>query len=126
MSKTSNYICFFFFVLFLFVFLFCFCLFVVCFFFASQNFRGLVSKTWRLIFANFNFRGRQRPRKINFTLFREDHRGGGITRLSLDRSTVRKENLRPKYLKRKGIKNTCSLTDTKNKQTEHIYIQTVE
>ena len=39
---------------------------------------------------------------------------------------MRKENLRPKYLKRKGIKDTCSLADTKNKQKEHIYIPTVE
>ena len=50
---------------------------------------------------------------------------GGTTRLSLDRTTVRKENLWPKYLKRKGIKDTCSLTDKQTKK-EHIYIQTVE
>ena len=72
------------------------------------------------------FRGRQRPQKIFSVLFRENNRGGDITRLSLDRSTVRKENLQPKYLKRKGIKDTCSLADTKNKQKEHIYIQMVE
>ena len=77
-----------------------------------------------IFFADFNFRGRQRPRKIISILFRETHIG--ITQLSLDRSTVRKENLRPKYLKRKGIKDTCSLADTKNKQKEHIYIQMVE
>ena len=56
--------------------------------------------------------------KNNLVLFRENHRVGGTTWLSLDRSTVWEENLRPKYLKRKGIKDTCSLTD---KQTKIIY-----
>ena len=75
-----------------------------------------------LIFAVGNVR-----EKIISVLFRENDRGGDITRLSLDRSTVRKENLRPKYLKRKGIKDTCSLADTKkNKQKEHINIQMVD
>ena len=83
------------------------------------------------IFADFNFRDRQRPRKIISILFRENHGGGGITRLSLDRSTMRKENLRPKYLKRMGIKDTCHLTDKKKKKKrkkkkEYIYIQMVE
>ena len=72
-----------------------------------------------LFFADFNFRGRQRPRKIISILFRKNRRVGGTTRLCLDRSTVRKENLRPKYLKRTGIKDTCSRTD---KQTKITYL----
>ena len=71
-------------------------------------------------FADFNFRARQRPRKIIRVLFSENDRGGDITRLSLDGSTVRKENLWPKYLKRTRIKDTCSLADTK-KQTKRTY-----
>ena len=62
--------------------------------------------------------------KIISILFLENRRVGDTTRLFLDRSTVRKENLRSKYLKRKGIKDTCSLTDKQTK--EHIYIQSVE
>ena len=38
-------------------------------------------------------------------LLRENRRVGGTTGLSLDRSTVGKENLRPEYLKRKRIKD---------------------
>ena len=58
----------------------------------------------------FNFQGRHCPRKKIF--FRENRgSGGGTTRLSLDRSTVRKVNLQPKYLKCNGIKDTCSLTN---------------
>ena len=50
--------------------------------------------------------------KNNFDSFpRKSWRGWhNSTRLSLDRSTVQKENLQQKYLKRKGIKDTCSLT----------------
>ena len=44
---------------------------------------------------------------------------GGTIPLSVDRSTVRKKNLRTKYLKYNGIKDTCSLTD---KQTKRTYI----
>ena len=73
---------------------------------------------------DFNFRGLQRPQIIVLILFCENRRVGGTTRLSLDRSTVRKENLWPQYLKRNGIKDTCSLTE--NGQKEHIYIQIVE
>ena len=87
--------------------------------FALPNFRGFVSKTWGLIFADFNFRGRQLPRKrkIILILFGENHRVGGTARISLDRSTVRKENLRPKYLKLKWIKDTCILTGKQAKRT---------
>ena len=46
-------------------------------------------------------------------LFRENRSVGGTTGLSLDRSDVMKENLRPMYLKRKGTKDTCSLTEGK-------------
>ena len=46
---------------------------------------------------------------------------GGTTRLSLDRTTVRKENLWPKYLKRKGIKDSCSLTDKQTKKNIFIF-----
>ena len=65
----------------------------------------------------FNFRRRQRPQKIVSSLFRENRRAGATTRLSLDRSTMRKENHRPKYWKRKEIKDTCSLTDKQAKLT---------
>ena len=77
------------------------------------NFRGFVSKTWGLFFADFNFRGRQCPRKIISILFRENRRVGGTIRSSLDRSTVRKE----KYLERNGIEDTYSLTDKQTKRT---------
>ena len=60
---------------------------------------------------DFNFCSWQHPRKTILILFCENRRVGGTTRLFLDISTVRKENLRPKYLKPKGIKGTCSLTD---------------
>ena len=86
----------------------------------SPNFHGFVYKTWGLIFADFNFRGQQCPRKIILILFRKNGRMSGTTLLSLNRSTVRKENLRPKYLKRKGIKDTSSLT---YKQTEDSWIK---
>ena len=79
----------------------------------SPNFRVFVSKTWGLFFADFNFRGRQRPRKIISILFCENLRVGGTTRLSLDRSTVRKE----KYLERNGLEETYSLTDKQTKRT---------
>ena len=95
-------------------------------YFRVTKFPRFCLKTWRLFFADFDFCGRQNLRKIILVLFRKNYRWGDITRLSLDRSTVRKENLWPKYLKRKGIKDTCSLADTKNKQKEHIYVQTVE
>ena len=85
--------------------------------FTSPNFRGFVSKTWGLFFADFNFRGRQCQRKLILILFRKNRRVDGTTRLSLDWSIVRKENLRPKYLKRNGIKDTCSLTDKQTKRT---------
>ena len=62
---------------------------------------------------DFNFRGRQRPRKTISILFRENRRVGGTTRRSLDRSNVRKE----KYLERKGIEDTYSLTDKQTKRT---------
>ena len=68
-----------------------------------------------LIFAVGNVR-----KKIISILFRENRGGGGITPLSLDRPTVRKENLRPKYLKRKGIKDTCSLTYKKKQQQNRL------
>ena len=76
-------------------------------------------KIWGLFFADFNFRGQQCPRKIILILFRENRRvgGGGTTRLSLDRSTVRKENLQTKYLKHNEIEDTCSLTDKQTKPT---------
>ena len=63
-------------------------------------------KNMGLFFADFNFRSRQCPRKIISLLFSKKHGVDGTTRLSLDRSTVR-----PKYLKRKWIKDSCSLTD---------------
>ena len=88
-------------------------------YFRVAKFSRFVSKTWGLFFEDFNFRGRQRPRKIISILLHENRKNGGTTRLSLYRSTVRKENLQPKYLKRKGIKDTCSLTD---KQTKGTYL----
>ena len=86
-------------------------------YFRVAKFSQIASKKWGLIFADFNFRGRQRPRKLISILFRENHRVGGRARISLDRSTVRKENLRPKYLKRKEINDTCILTDKQAKRT---------
>ena len=76
-------------------------------------------KTWGLFFADFNFCGLQHPWKIILILPRKSKSGcrGSKTRLSLDRSTVPKENLRPKYLKCMGMKDTCSLTDKQIKQT---------
>ena len=59
--------------------------------FASPNIRGFVSdKHMGIILANFNFRGRQRLRKIILILFRENRRVGGTTLLSLSRSTEEK------------------------------------
>ena len=69
-----------------------------------------------LIFAVGNIR-----KIVISILFRENRGGGGITQLSLDRPTVRKENLQPKYLKRKGIKDTCSLTYKKQQQNRLTY-----
>ena len=72
-----------------------------------------VAKFSRFCLKNMGiiFRGLQRPRKIISILFRENRRVGGTAGLSFDISNVGKENLKPKYLKRKGIKYTCSLTD---------------
>ena len=83
-----------------------------------EYFRGFVSKIWGLFFAEFNFRGRQRPRKIISILFRENLRVGGITQISLDRLTVRKKISGQSNLKRNGIKDTCSLTDKQTKRTD--------
>ena len=86
----------------------------------SPNLHGFVSEKWGLFFADFYFRGRQHPRKIIFIIiFHENRRVGGTTGLSLDRSTVRKENLQTKYLQCKGIKGTCILT---YKQTKRTYL----
>ena len=84
------------------------------------HFCGFVSKTRGLFFVYFNLRGQQHPRKIILILFRENRRVGGTTWLSLDRSTVLKENLRPKYLKHN--EDTCSLT---GKQTKRTYLHSV-
>ena len=81
------------------------------------NFRGFVLKAWGLFFVDFNFHGWQRQRKIILILFCKNHRVGGTTRLSPNRSTAQEENLRPKYLKRPGIKDTCSRTDKQTKRT---------
>ena len=86
-------------------------------YFRVAKFSRFCLKTWGLFFADFNFRGWQRQRKILSILFRENRRVGGTTGLSLDRSTVGKENLRPKYLERKGIKHTCSVTEKQTKRT---------
>ena len=91
--------------------------------FCPIPYSGIFSR--RQIFAvclknmRINFRGRQCPwkRKIILILFHENHRVGGTAQISLDRSTVQKENLRLKYLKRKWIKDTCILTDKKAKTT---------
>ena len=63
-------------------------------------------KNMAIIFRRFQFSRSATSAKNYFDFFRENHGGGGITRLSLDRSTMRKENLWPKYLKRMGIKDT--------------------
>ena len=74
------------------------CIYRIMGYFRVAKFSRFCLKTWGLFFADFNFRGRQRPRKIISILFRENSRVGGTTRLSLYRTTVRKEN-QPKYLK---------------------------
>ena len=74
---------------------------------------------WILIFAVGNVR-----EKITSILFRKNHRVCGTTRLSLDISIVRKENLRPKYLKRylqserqtKKKKHTYNLHSVQNNE----------
>ena len=88
-------------------------------YFRIPKFSRFRLKNMEIIFADFNFRGQQRPRKIISILPCENCRVGGTTRHSLDRSTGRKENLRPKYLKHKKMKDTCSLTD---KQTKRAYL----
>ena len=90
---------------------------IIGYFRVAKFLRFCLKKTWGLFFAEFNIRGRQRPRKIILILFRENYRVGGTTRPSFNRLTVRKENIRQKYLKRKGIKDTCSLTDCQTKTT---------
>ena len=80
-----------------------------------------VAKFSRFCLKNMgtNFRGWQRPRKrkVISILFCENHRVGGTARISFDRSTVWKENIRPKYLKCKRIKDSCILTDKQAKRT---------
>ena len=49
-----------------------------------QIFAVLSRKHGDYFFADFNFRGQQRPRKIISILFWKYRRVGGITRLSLD------------------------------------------
>ena len=88
-------------------------------YFCVAKFSRFYLKNMGLFFAGFNFCGRKRPRKIISIFTRKNCRVGDSTRLSLDRSTVRKQNLRPKYLNRKVIKDTCSLTD---KQTKITYL----
>ena len=61
----------------------------------DKIFAVLSKKTWGLFFADFNFRGSRRPRKIISILFREIRRVGCSARLSLYKTNVRKENLRP-------------------------------
>ena len=88
-----------------------------------QIFAVLSKKTWGIFYADFNYCGRQHPRKISF--FHENRILGGTTWLSLDRPIVWKENLWPEYLKRKGIKHTCSLTDkqTKSRRLNKMTVQ---
>ena len=76
-----------------------------------QIFAVLSKKTRGLFFADFNFRGRRRPRKIISILFREIHRVGGTTRLSLYRTNVQRKS------PAKRIEDTCSLTDKQTKRT---------
>ena len=78
-----------------------------------------VAKFSRFCLKNMgiNFCGRQHLRIIISILFCENYRVGGIAQISFDRSTVQKENLQPKYLKHKGIKDTCILTDKQAKRT---------
>ena len=64
-----------------------------------SSFCGCVLKTGGLCFADFNFWDLQHPLKIIPILFRENLTLGGTTRLSLDRSTVRGENLMPEAAK---------------------------
>ena len=50
---------------------------------------------------------------------------GGTARISFDRTTVLKENLRPKYLKRKGIIDTCILTDKQVRRLNKMTVQNI-
>ena len=88
-------------------------------YFHIANFRCFVSKTWGLFFSAFNFCSHQHPQKIISILSHENSRVGGTTRLSPDRSTVWIENIWPKYLKCKRIKDSCSL---RHKQTKRTYL----
>ena len=78
-----------------------------------------VTKFSRFCLKNLGiiFRGQQHLQKIILILFRKNCRVGGTTWLSLNRSTVQKENLQPKCLKRNGIKDTCSLTEKQKKKS---------
>ena len=70
----------------------------------------LKKKTWSWFFADFNFHVWQHLWKIILIHVRINCWVGGKSRLSLDRSTVRKENLRPKCLK---ARNKIYLKQTK-------------
>ena len=90
------------------------------YFCVAKFFADLSKKKWDYFFADFNFCSRQHPWKITSILFRENHRVRGTTRLSLDISIVRKENLRPKYLK------WYLQSERQLNKKKHIYIQTAE
>ena len=77
--------------------------------FVSPNFRFLAQKQ-KDYFSQILI---QRPVINNLILICKNCTMGGTTRLSLKRLTVCKENLRPKYLKWKRIKDTCRLMDKK-------------
>ena len=86
-----------------------------------QIFVVLSKKTWRLIFADFNF---CRPRKIISILFRKNHRvGGQIEFPSIDQLCRKK--IYGQIIWNAREKKILTFWQT-NKQKEHIYIQTVE
>ena len=77
-------------------------------------FHDFVSETWELIFAV----GKAREILCHFFSAKIEEWVAQLCFL-LDRSTLRKENFRPKYLKRNGINDICtgSLTDKQTKRT---------
>ena len=69
-------------------------------YFRVARFSRFGLKNMGIIFVDFNFRGKQHPQKMISIFVRENRRVVDTTRLSRYRTTVRKENLQPKYLKR--------------------------
>ena len=94
--------------------------------FQVAKFSRFSLKNMAIIFRRFKFSRSATSAKNNFDSLPQKSWTGGITRLSLDRFTVQKENLRQKYLKHMGIKDKKDKKTHKKTRKEHIYIQIVE